>query len=157
MDGASQSPDTQRVRHRRRSRPKGWKAIPKLVKITVPVCLAVLLLIPFARKVTLKWRRPLPTAISGPSVLATGLVLNEAKLDEATKRVAGIISNTSDISYQNVVVSYRIINDLGNEEGAVTATIDHLGPHAQSKFATDPLSKTTSRYVLREITGTPRQ
>lgn len=155
MDAASQPQGTPQVhrRRRRRHRPKGWRAVPKQVFVIVGVCLAVLILIPVVRSLT---RRPEAAQTVTPSRQYTSLLLNESHLDRATRRIVGVIANPSPREYQNVVVSYTLMDNTGAETGATVATVARIAANSSAPFASEPLPAGARGYSLREITGTPK-
>src|SRR5690348_3625412 len=101
-------PTSQPTRRRRRiNEPKGWKAVPKVVKILLPICVVIVVLIPMAVKNGWIRRAQVDTTVltsSGPS----GLMIAEAALDPASRTIKGVVSNTSKNSYRDVQVSYYV-------------------------------------------------
>jgi hypothetical protein len=156
MSSAPQS-DSEHVRRRRRRRdePKGWKAVPKPVKILVGICLLVLLLVPIGLQNGWIGRKRGDTSTSsnsGPS----GLIISEAGLDVPSRTIKGIVKNTSKTAYRDVQVSYYIREAGGVEAGTILGVIASIGPNETAGFQTDPLPPNAREFVLREVAGTPR-
>ena len=144
-----------RRRRRRRDEPKGWKAIPKSVKILLGVCLAVLIFVPLGLQNGWIGRRHVdtsPITAAGPS----GLVIAEASLDTGSRTIKGVVRNTSKTAFRDVQVSYYIRDAAGLEAGQILALIPAIGPNESAGFQTDPLPTNGREFVLREVVGTPR-
>src|ERR1044071_2293423 len=136
MGSAPQSGSGMVRRRRRRSRPKGWKAIPKTVKWLMGICLLVLIFVPTALQKG--WVGPKPADLSPTSSSGqSGLVIAEAALDPSSRTIKGLVKNTSKNSYREVQVSYYIRESSGLEAGTILGTIDNIGPDQTAPFQTD--------------------
>ena len=144
-----------RRRRRRRAEPKGWKAIPKPVKILMGLCLAVLILLPLAWQNGWIRRSPVSIAPDAPAAQSP-LVISEATRDRVTRTIQGVVKNNSANAYGEVQVSYYVRDAYGVEAGMVMASIPAIGPNDSKSFQTDPIPQNGSEFVLREVVGTPR-
>src|SRR6266542_1472610 len=145
MSSAS-PPGSGTVRRRRhRDRRKGWKAIPKPVKILMGVCLLVLIVVPVALQNGWIGRKHADTSglsNSGPS----GLVVSEAALDVASCTIKGVVKNTSRTAYKDVQVSYYLRDAAGLEAGTILGIVASIGPGESAKFQTDPLPSSAREF-----------
>jgi hypothetical protein len=90
------------------------------------------------------------------SLQPSGLVVAEASLDQASRRIKGVVKNTSSTDYREVQISYYV-QARGSSEGSFLATtIPGIRPNAAASFETDPLPGNARQFALRELVGTPR-
>jgi hypothetical protein len=150
---ASNSP--QRPEHRQKSHhePGVWKAIPKIVKVLVLLCVLVLILIPVAKQK--RWFESSQPATQ--DVVGTGytpdLQISEAQLHRPTRTIRGTVKNDSNKVYLDVTVSFFVRDVNSAEAGEVLAKVGRLDPHATAPFETQALSPKGTQFFLREVTG----
>lgn len=139
------------MRRRRRRKPTGLKAVPKIVWVALAICLMVVLGIPIVSYQG--WR--LRQGVFGSSVAhegARGAVVSEAALDTACNCIRGTISNSSNQAYNEVHLLFQLHGPDSKDLGTVIALVSRLQPHNSLKFATDSLPGGTAKFELKEIT-----
>jgi hypothetical protein len=158
--------DVPEIPHRRR-RVGLWKSIPLWVKATVLLCLLVVALIPviwdkLPRRTAPVAANPASAAVARPDpaldeVLAEAradLALTESAMNQKTRRIEGIVSNSSDRLYTDVVVSFYLADHKLNNTSPVSAVVSKLGPHESARFATEPIAVEFKQWIVKRISGT---
>jgi hypothetical protein len=135
-------------------------------KVIVLLCVALLLVIPLARRRGHSHDAPAAgkSDVRGKSV-STGttesaftpdLEIAEARLDRATRTVVGTVRNKSNRVYTNIEVSYFSRDARGGDAGKVQGTIPRIDPHATAPFHTTAFSPNGLTWDLGEISGDPQ-
>lgn len=163
--GNAPDPNASAVPHRRRHS-NAWQATPRAVKVSIAVCAAVLLVVFFARSKSHNHPAPKaePVIVPGEEfdkIMAkipngVDLTLSKSAVNPATRRIEGVITNTSARPYANVeIVFFTTVHNLA-EGSTVAATVPKLGPRESKEFATDLLDQGVKEWVLQSIQATPR-
>jgi hypothetical protein len=167
-------PETAEVTHRKR-RVSAWQATPTWVKISVAVCLGLLLISVTAQNRIIGWFRA-RSSEGGPAPLTETakhyeagkafdavlsklrpieLELSGAALNPATHRIEGAVLNKSNRAYADVKITFAVPTNDFVPADATVVMIPKLAPGEQLKFASDPLPKGNLQWSLLEIKGVP--
>jgi hypothetical protein len=156
----------QRKRHADERR--SWTGVPLAAKLIVLLCVALLLVIPLARRrgsrsdtavavgnEEVKGKSSSTTATTG-SAFTPDLEIAEARLDRATRTVVGTVRNKSNRVYTNIEVSYFSRDARGEDAGTVRGTIPRLDPHGTAPFHTAAFAPSGVTWDLGEVSGDPQ-
>ena len=149
--------------HRRR-RLSLWQKTPKWVKISVAVCLGLVLI-----SIRYWSQTGEPALPPGKPKLTAGKAFDEATanlaafelelsgtdLNPKTRRIEGTIMNKSDHPYLDVKILFALPSRDYSAQDWTTVSIPRLEPKARLKFASDVLPKDSTEWALASTTGTP--
>jgi hypothetical protein len=172
MDTApnSESPE---VTHRKR-RSSAWQRTPNWVRVSVAVCLGFLMVSLLLRDRIMDLARSRrQSGQEDESIRASrmevgkvldsmmsklkpvDLELSEASLNFETRRIEGMATNKSEHPYSDIRITFALPTaDLTAQDLAIV-TIARLGPHASTRFVSDPVPAWVRQWQMVAITGTP--
>jgi hypothetical protein len=149
--------------HRRR-RLSIWQKTPNWMKITLAVCLGLVLisirfwsekgepaLPPDKPKLTPGQAFDQATA----NLPALDLELSGTSLNPKTRRIEGTVLNKSDKTYLDVKILFALPSSDFTAQDQTTVSIPRLEPKASARFSSDVLPKDSHEWALINTTGTP--
>ena len=169
MKGMSSSPHLNaqatvlnRRRYRRYSKSSCWEAMPLGVKVSIALCLVVLIAMPLGQRTGRFKKRDEAVLLRSAAVPPLegahpiGLELAESLYLANSHIIKGVIVNKSDTFYRDVVISYTTRDRRRVLLGVVVSTLDSVRPHEKAMFQTNSMPQEVATFELREIAGNPR-
>ncbi len=143
-----------------------WQDIPIGVKIAAALCLVFLATfliinrnrVPDEPVVVVKPRVSAGEAFDRvmARIPKVDLVLSRSEMNPATRRIEGVLTNTSDRRYSNIEITF-FTSANGLRDGVDTVVrVAQLEPHSEASFSTDPIDPRLREWAVKSIQGTPR-
>jgi hypothetical protein len=163
----------QEAPHRRRQLSL-WQKTPKGIKITVGICLVLLAISIAIGGSLIRWSQSRQESVvpaepkKKPRIdpgkafdeVANGLrpfdlVLSGTKLNPATRRLEGTVTNKSDRTYTDIKITFALPSADLRAQGQTIVTVAKLAPQGRAKFTSDVLPNEVKQWALINTRATP--